>query len=173
MKKAIFLDRDGVINKDKDYVYKIKDFEFVENIFHNLRYLQNLDFLLFVITNQSGIGRKYYTKEDFHCLNNWMIEKMENEGITISQVEYCPHHPDDFCDCRKPRIGMIKKILNDFDIDLSESWLIGDRISDIECAKNSKIKNTIKIDNKISGIKKLSEFDYECENIDLIREIIV
>ncbi len=172
MKKAIFLDRDGVINLDKNYVHKISDFEFVPNIFDILKYLQNLDYLLFIITNQSGIGRGYYTKEDFFKLNTWMIDEFRKENIVISQVEFCPHHPDENCMCRKPKIGMIENILKNYDIDLSISWLIGDRLSDIECARNAKIKNSIRINKHVSSIKYISKNRVECNNIKNIKEII-
>ncbi len=172
MKKAIFLDRDGVINLDKNYVHKISDFEFVPNIFDILKYLQNLDYLLFIITNQSGIGRGYYTKEDFLKLNSWMIDEFIKEDIVISQVEFCPHQPNENCMCRKPKIGMIENILKNYDIDLSISWLIGDRLSDIECAENAGIKNSIKINKNILDIKYISNNQVECSNINNIKEII-
>lgn len=173
MKKAIFLDRDGVINIDNNYVYKISDFEFVPDIFDILKYLQDLDYLLFIITNQSGIGRGYYTKEDFFELNNWMMNEFKKENIFISQVEFCPHHPIENCKCRKPKTGMIESILGNYDLDLLNSWLIGDRLSDIECAKKAGIKNTIRIDNQMFGINKILEFDYECKSINFIKNIIV
>lgn len=172
MKKAIFLDRDGVINIDKNYVYKISDFEFIPEIFDLLKYFQDLDYLLFIITNQSGIGREYYTKEDFSKLNTWMIDEFRKENIVISQVEFCPHHPDENCMCRKPKIGMIENILKNYDIDLSISWLIGDRLSDIECARNAKIKNSIRINKHVMGIKYISKNRVECNNIKNIKEII-
>jgi D-glycero-D-manno-heptose 1,7-bisphosphate phosphatase len=172
MKKAIFLDRDGIINIDKEYVFKIEDFEFVKNIFPTLRYLQDLDFLLFIVTNQSGIGRKYYTEKDFITLTDWMLEKFNEEQIFITSIEYCPHHPDDDCKCRKPKTGMIDNVLNKFDIDLTKSWLIGDRMSDINCGINAGIKNIIKIDNNIKEIN-FSEYYYECEDINFVKEIIM
>ncbi|MDZ7817701.1 MAG: D-glycero-beta-D-manno-heptose 1,7-bisphosphate 7-phosphatase [Aliarcobacter sp.] len=172
MKKAIFLDRDGIINIDKNYVFKIEDFEFVKNIFPSLRYLQDLDFLLFIVTNQSGIGRKYYTEKDFIKLTEWMLEKFDEEQIFITSIEYCPHHPDDDCKCRKPKIGMIENILEKYDIDLSRSWLIGDRMSDVNCARNAGIKNIIRIDNNIKKIN-FSEYYYECKDINFVKEIIM
>ena len=173
MKKAIFLDRDGVINVDKNYVYKISEFEFIPEIFDVLKYLQNLDYLLFIITNQSGIARGYYTKEDFFNLNNWMINEFKKENIFIFQVVFCPHHPMENCKCRKPKTGMIKNILENYDLDLLNSWLIGDKLSDIKCAKKAGIKNTIRIDNQMFGINKILEFDYECKSINFIKNIIV
>ena len=143
--KAIFLDRDGVINIEKDYLYKIEDFEFVSGAIDAMKYLQDKGYLLFIITNQSGIGRNYYTVDDFNTLTSWMLEVLKTHNITISQVEFCPHSPNDNCACRKPLTGMIDNILANYDINLDNSWLIGDKSSDIMCAKNANIKNTIQV----------------------------
>jgi len=143
--KAIFLDRDGVINVEKDYLYKIEDFEFIEGVIDSLSFLQEKGYLLFIITNQSGIGRNYYGKEDFNKLTSWMYKELEKNNIKISQLEYCPHLPSDKCECRKPKTLMIDNILKNFNIDLDNSWLIGDKDSDIQCAINSSIKNTIQV----------------------------
>lgn len=145
MDKAIFLDRDGVINIEKNYLYKIEDFEFIDGVFESLKYFQELGYKLFIITNQSGINRKYYTKDDFLTLTSWMKNQFLKNGITIEQVEFCPHTPTENCDCRKPKTKMIYNILKNFDIDLDLSWLIGDKSSDIKCAKNAGIKNTIQV----------------------------
>lgn len=171
MRKAIFLDRDGIINIDKNYVYKINDFEFNNDIFNILNYLQELDYLLFIITNQSGIGRGYYKEEDFVVLNNWMLDKFNENKIKITHVEYCPHHPNDNCSCRKPKTGMIDNILSNYDINLKDSWLIGDNLSDIDCARNAGVGKSIKINNK-TKIVYSSENYFECQNIGLIYKII-
>lgn len=146
MNKALFLDRDGVINIEKNYVHKIEDFEFVDGIFELTKYYQDKGFLIIVITNQAGIGRGYYTEEDFHILNNWMIEQFKKNGVTITEVYYCPYHPvhgmgeykKDSYD-RKPNPGMILKAREKYNIDLGESLLIGDKESDIQAGKNAGI----------------------------------
>ena len=162
--KAIFLDRDGVINIEKNYLYKIEDFEFIDGVFESLNYLESLGFKLFIITNQSGIGRGYYTLADFNKLTSWMIEEFKKNDIKISQVEFCPHTPDENCTCRKPKTQMIDNILANYDIDLESSWLIGDKSSDISCAKNAKIKNTIQVK---SGHKfDTSEADFVIEHLN-------
>jgi len=143
--KAIFLDRDGVINIEKNYLYKIEDFEFIDGVFDSLRYIQSKGYKLFIITNQSGINRGYYSVDDFNKLTNWMLKQFEQNNIIISQVEYCPHIPSDNCDCRKPKTKMIDNILKNYNIDLNNSWLIGDKDSDILCAKSANIKNTIQV----------------------------
>lgn len=154
MKKALFLDRDGVINREKNYVFRIRDFEFMEGIFEVLQHFQSLGYLLIVITNQAGIGRGYYSESDFCLINNWMLRQFKIHKIYISKVYYCPYHPtfglgkykkDAFC--RKPNPGMILEAKNEFNIDLSKSILIGDKISDIEAGINSGIKTNVLIQN--------------------------
>ena len=97
MNKAVFLDRDGVINEDKAYVHKIEDFEFCKGVFGTLKHLQDLGYMLIVVTNQSGIGRGYYSEEDFGKLTSWMRDELLKRGIEIKDVLYCPHKPDEVC----------------------------------------------------------------------------
>ena len=172
MYKAVFLDRDGVVNIEKDYLYKIEDFEFIDGLFDSLKYLQDLDYKLFIITNQSGIARDYYTKEDFDKLTFWMLKEFEKRDIKISQVELCPHGPDDNCSCRKPKTAMIENILKNFSIDLKNSWLIGDKSSDILCAKNANIKNTIQVKSGHDFDENESQANYICNSIKDINQII-
>ena len=142
MNKALFLDRDGVINKEKNYLYKIEDFEFIDGVFETCKYFQEKGYLIIVITNQAGIARGKYTEDDYQTLTNWMIKEFEKNNIKISKVYYCPHHPDfsGDCECRKPNPGMILQAKKDFDIDLSQSILVGDKNSDIEAGINAGIK---------------------------------
>ena len=94
MNKAVFLDRDGTINVEKNYLHKIEDFEFLSGVIEGLSLLNNSGYKLIIITNQSGIGRGYYTENDFITLNNWMLDVLKSNGIIISKVYYCPHLPD-------------------------------------------------------------------------------
>lgn len=150
MHKALFLDRDGVINIEKNYVYKIEDFEFIDGIFELTKSFQDKGYLIIVITNQAGIGRGYYTEEDFHILNDWMIDQFKQKGITINDVYFCPFHPthgigeykrDSFD--RKPNPGMILTAKNQYDINLSESILIGDKDSDIQAGEAARVGKCI------------------------------
>ncbi len=172
MQKAIFLDRDGVINLDQGYVYKIEDFVFIEGVFTSLQYLQKKGYLLFIITNQSGIGRSFYTHDDFNKLNNWMIKEFMTNNIKINQIELCPHDPSENCSCRKPKTKMINNILKNYDIDLSSSWLIGDKNSDIKCAINANIKNTIQVQSGKKFNQKNSFAKYTCSSIKDVINII-
>ena len=104
MNKAIFLDRDGTINVDKNYLYKIEDWEFIDGVIEGLQILQELGFKLIVITNQSGIARGYYKDKDAHIIFDYMINELKKNGVIIEQVYYCPHIGNE-CDCRKPKLG--------------------------------------------------------------------
>lgn len=159
MKKAFFLDRDGVINYDTGYVHKIEDFKFIESIFEALRYIQSKNYYLFIITNQSGINRGFYSHADFEKLNNFMLKQFINNGITITEVKYCPHIPEQKCLCRKPNIGMIEDLLLNYEIDVKNSWLVGDKDSDMKLAQNVNIQNKIFISDSIK------EFKYERKGI--------
>ena len=143
MQKAVFLDRDGVINVDKSYVYKQEDFEFCEGVFEALQHFKRLGYLLIIVTNQSGIGRGYYREEDFQSLSAWMKQELLHVNIAIDAIYHCPHAPEVGCECRKPKSGMFQKAIRDFDIDVRASWMIGDKQSDIEAAIGAGIEQTI------------------------------
>ncbi|MCU0454981.1 MAG: D-glycero-beta-D-manno-heptose 1,7-bisphosphate 7-phosphatase [Bacteroidales bacterium] len=140
-KKALFIDRDGVINVDKVHVYRKEDFEFNEGIFDLCRKYIEEGFLIIVITNQAGIAKGLYSEKDFDILTRWMLEQFSGKGIEISGVYHCPHHPDvtGRCQCRKPEPGMILRAARDFDLDISECQLIGDKETDLEAGRRAGI----------------------------------
>ncbi|MDO9266674.1 MAG: D-glycero-beta-D-manno-heptose 1,7-bisphosphate 7-phosphatase [Sulfurimonas sp.] len=150
MNRALFLDRDGVINVEINYLHKINDFEFVEGIFELCKKYQNRGYIIIVVTNQSGIARGYYSEEDFKYLTLWMIKEFVKEGIDIKKVYSCPHYPEisGACSCRKPEPGMFLEAQKEFDIDLRNSILVGDKESDIEAALNAGIAETYLFDEK-------------------------
>lgn len=140
--KAAFLDRDGTINVDKHYLYRIEDFEFLPGVIDGLRSLQEAGYLLIVVTNQSGIGRGYYTEADFHRLNDWMVGELKAHGVDITAVYYCPHLPDAAveeyrmeCECRKPKLGMYYQAAEEWNIDFAQSIAIGDNLRDCEICR--------------------------------------
>ncbi len=148
MKKALFLDRDGVVNVEINYLYKIEDFRFIEGIFELCKKYQNQGYLLFVVTNQSGIARGYYAQEAFDTLSSWMVEEFAKHGITIQKVYFCPHHPEisGACSCRKPEAGMLLQAQKEFGVDLENSILVGDKESDIEAALCAGLKESYLFD---------------------------
>ena len=141
LRPAAFLDRDGVINLDRGYVFRAADFEFVTGVFEGAAALQRLGFALVVLTNQSGIGRGLYSESDFLALTRWMNARFEQHSVHIDGVFYCPHHPTEAfgdyrceCDCRKPAPGMLQRAARELDLDLTRSAMFGDRESDLQAA---------------------------------------
>ena len=140
--KAAFLDRDGVINVDKGYVYRWQDFEFVPGVIEAMHLLMDAEYALIVATNQSGIARGYYTEADYVALTEKYTAYLENRGIRLTGIYHCPHHPQGAiadltceCDCRKPAPGMLLKAAREHGLSLEESVLIGDKSTDIEAAR--------------------------------------
>ena len=142
-KKIVFLDRDGVINKEVGYLHKIEDFEFINGVFDACVYFQSLGYQLIVVTNQSGIERGYYSEDDFHTVNNWMLKQFKNQGVDILDVFLCPHGPGSNCDCRKPKPGMFNQADDKYSIDMENSWMIGDKEADVQAANAAGIQNTV------------------------------
>jgi D-glycero-D-manno-heptose 1,7-bisphosphate phosphatase len=141
MQKAVFLDRDGVINVDHAYVHKPEDFEFIDGVFEACQAFQAKGYKLIVVTNQSGIGRGYYDEAQFQQLTSWMCEQFSARQITISGVYFCPHHPEKAqaeylkdCDCRKPFPGMLLQAAQEHQLDVAHSIMIGDKGSDMDAA---------------------------------------
>ena len=136
---ALFLDRDGIINVDHAYVFRRENFEFLDGIFELCRHASSLGYRIFVITNQAGIGRGYYTEQDFHELTEWMCGAFQSEGVTIDKVYFCPFHAEHGIGkykidspFRKPGPGMILQAASEFNVDLPGSVLLGDRESDVQ-----------------------------------------
>ncbi len=149
MKKAIFLDRDGTLNIDHGYVHKIDDFEFIEGVIPTLRKLQQMGYLLVVVTNQSGIARGYFSEEDFLQLTEWMDWSLAEQDVDLAGIYYCPHHPEGKgeyqkqCDCRKPKGGMLKDAIKALKIDPQQSVMVGDKVEDLLAAQEAKVKTKI------------------------------
>lgn len=136
LRKALFLDRDGVVNVEKNYLHKIEDFELIDGIIEVCRAYQEQDYLIIIVTNQSGISRGYYTQDDFARLSEWMVEHFKRLGITITHIYHCPHHEsiDGVCECRKPEPGMFLEAQKKYEIDMKNSVMIGDNERDIEAS---------------------------------------
>ena len=170
--KTIFLDRDGVINKEKNYLHKKEDFEFIDGVFDACLYLSNLNYEIIIITNQSGISRGYYTESDFRKINDWMIKQFSLKKINILDTFYCPHSPEDNCECRKPLPGMLLQAQKKYGVDMNNSWLIGDKEDDISAANSSGIFNTILVrsGHKINESKSKAKYFLESmhESINII-----
>jgi D-glycero-D-manno-heptose 1,7-bisphosphate phosphatase len=144
MNKAIFLDRDGVINIDHEYVHKIENFKFIPKTFEALKKVQDSkEYKLIIVTNQSGIGRGYYTLEDYKKVEKHMLDCFKKEGIKIEKIYFCPHNYDANCECRKPKTYFLKKAKKEFDLDLDKSYMIGDKTTDIKFGNDGGCKSIL------------------------------
>ena len=170
--KTIFLDRDGVINQDVNYLHKISDFKFIDGIFDTCIYFQKLGYQIIIITNQSGIARGYYNESDYAKLNQWMLSQFQKYDINILDVFHCPHGPDSDCVDRKPNPGMFLKAKTKHHIDMQNSWAIGDKESDIQAANNADIKNTILVRSGHKIDKSKSKAKYIIDSIKKSIKII-
>lgn len=144
MNKALFLDRDGTINKYGEYIYKPEDFIFIDGAISFIKYFNELGYKVIVVSNQAGIGRGLYTEEDLHKLEAYADSIMAQFGAHIDKWYFCPHHPVHGigkykvdCNCRKPKTGMIDRACEEFDIDRKSSIMVGDKVWDYECGCNA------------------------------------
>jgi D-glycero-D-manno-heptose 1,7-bisphosphate phosphatase len=170
MKKALFLDRDGIINIDNGYVFRPEEIVFVEGITDLLKSAVSKGYQLFVVTNQSGIARGYYEDKDVVKTHSFIKEHFANKDIEITEFQHCPHHPkfSGECDCRKPAPGMIKKLIIKYEIDPSQSVMIGDKPSDTQAGKNANVGKCILVSSQY-----MSEADESADHfISDIREAI-
>lgn len=169
--KTIFLDRDGVINKEVNYLHKIEDFIFIKGVFEACLHFQNAGYKIILVTNQSGIGRGIFTKNDFQRITDWMLKQFSDNKINILDIFYCPHTSNDKCNCRKPKPGMFFAARKEHNIDLNHSWMIGDKEDDIMAANEAGIKKTIlvrsghKINEGISNAEYIVNSIYDSINI--------
>ena len=149
-KKAVFFDRDGTLNVDTAYLYRIEEFRWEEGAVEAIRYCNDKGWLVIVVTNQSGVARGYYTEADVERLHAWMNEDLEKHGAHIDAFYYCPHHPQGAvaqyakeCDCRKPAPGLVETACREYGIDEAKSVLIGDKERDVECAERAGVRGIL------------------------------
>ena len=180
MKKAIFLDRDGTINVEKDYIYKSEDLVFEEGTIEALKTFKNLGYILIVVSNQSGIARGYFTEEDLNIFNNNMNEILKKNGVEITEFYCCPHHPDGIeeykkiCECRKPNNKMIEDAIKKYNIDREKSYMIGDKTSDIGAGIKSNLKTVlVKTGYGLKDMEKINKNEtLVCENLKDFSEVL-
>ncbi|PLX19387.1 MAG: HAD family hydrolase [Marinilabiliales bacterium] len=162
MNKAVFFDRDGVINHDPgDYTYHLSEFNLNDGIIENMKKLSDNGFLLIVITNQGGISKKLYTHQDVDEIHQYLKDELNKVGVQLSEIYYCPHHSiNENCICRKPNSLMIEKALSRFNIDPKKSFMIGDKARDVECAQNAGVKGIhVNInENIVSNIEEILNY---------------
>jgi D-glycero-D-manno-heptose 1,7-bisphosphate phosphatase len=142
--KAVFLDRDGTINVEVGYLSDPDELELIPGAAEAVARLNDAGFIVVVVTNQSGVARGYFTEEDVHAVNRRMVDVLQSEGARIDGIYYCPHHPEfgsdvyrKDCECRKPNTGMVKRAVEDLDIDISRSYVVGDHVGDVLLGVNA------------------------------------
>ncbi|MGC8886838.1 MAG: D-glycero-alpha-D-manno-heptose-1,7-bisphosphate 7-phosphatase [Verrucomicrobiia bacterium] len=156
-KKAVFLDRDGVIIEEKNYLHKIEDVVFIKNAAAALKQLQNAGFLLIIVTNQSGVGRGYFTMEDVNKVNEFIKSQLKKEGVHINEIYVAPEAPGQPSVGRKPSPAFLFEARDKFQIDLSKSFVVGDKLADIECGWNAGVKKSILV---LTGYGKKTQAEY-------------
>lgn len=139
--KVVFLDRDGVLNQEVNYLCEIRDFSYTDRCVEGLGALRELGYELIVVTNQAGIARGYYGESQYHSLTDWYLNDLSERGIDILDVIHCPHHPEGVvpnftfqCSCRKPKPGMLNHMANKHNIEMASSVMVGDKLSDVQAA---------------------------------------
>jgi len=147
LRPAVYLDRDGTINVEKDYLYKIEDFEFIPGAPEAIKRLKDAGFLVVVVTNQSGVARGYYTLEDVERLHVYLSTCLVKYNAAVDGYYVCPHHPDEGsgeltmdCACRKPKPGMLLDAAADLGVDLHRSWMVGDKVADVEAGSEAGVR---------------------------------
>lgn len=168
--KVAFLDRDGVINVDSGYVYQRDNFIFTDGCAKALKLLQQEGFALIIVTNQSGIGRNYYSEQDYQQLTSWYQQQLLKQGVAISGIYHCPHAPEALCDCRKPAPGLFLQAAAQHDIDFAASIMIGDKQSDTEAATAAGIPNSYLL-KQAFGTSAENQSTY-ANLLDCVRDII-
>ena len=162
MKPAVFLDRDGTINEQMGYINHISRFRLLPKVSEAIALLNKYNYLVIVISNQSGVGRGYFPIELVYKVHEYMKELLKKSGAFLDAIYFCPHTPDQGCNCRKPKTGMIEKACKQFPIDLSRSYVIGDMCIDMELAKNAKIKGVM-----VKTGYGLGEIEYRLPKLDI------
>lgn len=171
-RKTVFLDRDGTLIEEVNFLHRVEELRFFPFTDEAIRLLKDAGFLVIIVTNQSGIGREFYTEDDMHAIH----EKIQDDlTIKLDAFYHCPHLPDFGCECRKPGIGMIRQAALDFDIDLENSWMIGDKVLDVELGFQAGIRTAMVMTGYgPAHLEKLSEPpDITADNLlDAVRKIV-
>jgi D-glycero-D-manno-heptose 1,7-bisphosphate phosphatase len=171
--QTAFIDRDGVINQELDYVHRIEDFHLLPSVVDGLRLLSRHGFGLVVVTNQAGIGRGLYTEADYQALTTHMKALLLAAGTPLSAVYHCPHHPSAgigpyrvSCGCRKPRPGMLLQAARDLGVDLAHSVIVGDKLSDLEAGRAAGLAACVLVESgHAPSAKARAIADHTCANL--------
>lgn len=157
--RAVFIDRDGTINVNVGYIDNPEEFKIYPGVIEGIKLLEKKGFKIIIVTNQSGIGRGYFSKKTLEKINQKMKDELSTNGANIDAIYYCPHHPDENCDCRKPKTGMLETAITDFNINAEKSYFIGDRILDMEAGRRIGCKTVLVPEDKEKIDKEMKESD--------------
>ena len=163
--KTVFIDRDGTINANIGYIRNHDDFHMYQGVAEGIKLLNDEGFKIIIITNQSGISRGYFTEETLEKIHNKMKKELSIKNASADAIYYCPHHPDEHCNCRKPNTGLLEKALKDFDIDVKKSFFIGDRMLDVEAGHKIGCKTVLIPEDKEKVQKEMAESDLDPDYI--------
>jgi len=163
--RAVFIDRDGTININYGYINNPNDFKMYPSVAKGIKLLQENGFKIIIITNQSGIARGHFSEKTLEEIHKKMKKDLSKEDAMVDAIYYCPHHPDEKCNCRKPNPGMLEKAIKDFDIDIEKSFIIGDRMLDVEVGKKVGCKTVLIPEDKELVEKEMQESDEEPDYI--------
>ena len=185
MEKVIFLDRDGTLNEEVNYLHRKEDLVLLPGVPEALKAFKDQGYRLVVVTNQAGVARGYYTEDDVKELHRYMNELLEKAGAGIDAFYYCPHHPEQGypeenpaykipCECRKPKTGMIREAAERYNIDLAGSWMIGDTTMDIQTGINAGMRTALVLTGEAGNDKKYDvKPDLVCRNLlDAVEKIL-
>jgi D-glycero-D-manno-heptose 1,7-bisphosphate phosphatase len=142
-RKAVFFDRDDTLIVDEGYMHRPEQLKFFPDTFSALKKIQEKGYLIFIITNQSGIGRGFFSLSDMHRFNEHMLKELKKYKIDIKEIVFCPHAPEDMCDCRKPSPKLLNELIDKYNIDISQSYMVGDKISDAEAGINAGLTSLL------------------------------
>lgn len=181
LSKAIFLDRDGVINEEMNYLHQVEDCRFLPQVFESLQKASSFGYKLIIVTNQAGIAKGKFTDADYQALTGWILKRLGEKQIPIDGVYHCPHHPESSlaeykqsCSCRKPKPGMLLQAAREHHLNLSQSYMIGDKTTDILAGKTAGCK-TILVKTGYGGKDQLCpvEPDYTADNLSSAIDLIL
>ena len=179
MEKVIFLDRDGTLNEEVNYLHRKEDLVLLPGVPEALKAFKDQGYRLVVVTNQAGVARGYYTEDDVKELHRYMNELLAGQGVKIDAFYYCPHHPEHGigkykvrCHCRKPETGMFEMAEQAFAVDKASSWMIGDKLIDMEAGRNYGVRTVLVGTGYGAGVheeqKKKGDFPYDLYADDLL-----
>jgi histidinol-phosphate phosphatase family protein len=163
--RAVFLDRDGTIAKDVPYCGKVEDFELLPSVTDAIALFNSHNFKVVIVTNQSGIARGYFTEETLGSIHNKMIKELEKFEARVDTIHYCPHHPDDGCECRKPKTALFRQAAEELNIDLERSFVVGDMPMDVSAGRDLGCRTVLVTTGPNGGMDIVDAPDYTASNL--------